>query len=44
MAIITGCNGAKRPLQAIALKSIHNKVSQKIDSKLILGDCIPYLK
>ncbi|MDZ7967865.1 MAG: hypothetical protein RM368_23405 [Nostoc sp. DedSLP03] len=34
----------KAPAIAIALQSIHNKVSQQVDSKVILEDCIPHPK
>ncbi|MHC5728736.1 MAG: hypothetical protein ACYTXY_32395, partial [Nostoc sp.] len=44
LAIISGCDGAKQPQYAIAAQSIHNKVSQQVDSKVILKDCIPHPK
>ncbi|MEH2170906.1 MAG: hypothetical protein V7K41_30510 [Nostoc sp.] len=40
LVIISGCDGAKHPQYAIARQSIHNKVSQQVDSKVILEDCI----
>ncbi|MDZ8261461.1 MAG: hypothetical protein RMY63_38125 [Nostoc sp. ChiQUE01b] len=42
--MISGCDGAKHPQYAIALQSIHNKVSQQVDSKVILEDCIAHPK
>ncbi|MEH2072596.1 MAG: hypothetical protein V7K47_31350 [Nostoc sp.] len=42
LVIINGCNGVKRLQYAIAIDSIHNKISQKVDFKLLLGDCIPH--
>ncbi len=44
LAIISGCDGAKHPQYAIAPQSIYNKVSQQVDSKVILKDCIPHPK
>ncbi|MEH2256242.1 hypothetical protein [Nostoc sp.] len=31
LAIISGCDGARQPQYAIALESIHNKLSQKVE-------------
>lgn len=44
LAITSDCDGVKHPQYAIALQSIHNKVSQKVDSKVTLEDCIPHPK
>ncbi|WP_375476981.1 hypothetical protein [uncultured Nostoc sp.] len=44
LAIISGCDGAKYPQYAIAPQSIHNTVSQQVDSKVILEDCITHPK
>ncbi|MCC5601622.1 hypothetical protein [Nostoc favosum] len=44
LAMISGCDGAKHPQYAITPQSIHNKVSQQVDSKVILEDCIPHPK
>ena len=44
LVIISGCDGAKHPQYTIAPQSIHNKVSQQVDSKVILEDCITHLK
>lgn len=41
LAIISGCDGAKHPQYAIAPQSIHNKVSEQVDSKVILGIVFP---